>query len=187
MTQIYYIRHAEPNYNNHDDVGRELTARGKADSRLVTEFLLDKEIDMILSSPYRRAVDTLRHFAETIRMPIEHMADFRERKVDTGWIDDFDAFSRQQWADFDYHLPGGESLRQVQERNVAALEMLLREHAGKHIVIGGHGTAVSTLLNHYDPTFGHAQFEQIRRIMPWIARLDFDGTTFLGWEGFTVK
>lgn len=182
MTQIYYVRHAEPNYHNHDDVERELTARGHADAHRVTACLQDKGIAHIYSSPYRRALDTLRPFAEAMRLPIVHVPDFRERKVDACWIDDFDSFSRQQWADFDFHLPGGESLREVQKRNVAALEALLQAHEGQRVVIGGHGTAVSTLLNHYDPSFGHAQFEGIRRIMPWIVRLDFDGSTFLGWE-----
>lgn len=27
-TTIYFIRHAEPNYQNHDDMARELTIKG---------------------------------------------------------------------------------------------------------------------------------------------------------------
>ncbi|MBQ8200506.1 MAG: histidine phosphatase family protein [Clostridia bacterium] len=187
MTQIYFVRHAEPNYRNHDDQSRELSARGLEDRKLVTAFLLDKDIDAVLSSPYRRAVDTVRHFADTVRKPIEHIADFRERRVDSVWIDDFDDFCRKQWADFDYHLADGESLREVQTRNVTALQRVLQTHAGQRVVIGGHGTAISTILNHYDPSFGHAEFEAIRRLMPWIIRLDFDGDTFLSMERFNLK
>lgn len=187
LTQVYFVRHAEPNYRNHVDSERELSARGLADRHLVTDFLLDKGVTAVFSSPYRRAADTIRPFAEAVRLPIEHVPDFRERCVDNVWIDDFDAFSRQQWTNFDYHLESGESLREVQARNVAALEKLLISHEGQRIVIGGHGTAISTVLNRYDPSFGHAQFEEIRRLMPWIVRLDFDGLRFLGWEGFPLK
>lgn len=187
VTQVYFVRHAEPNYRNHVDTERELTPRGLADRSLVTDFLRDKEISAVFSSPYRRAVDTIKPFAEEARLPIEHVHDFRERRIDSVWIEDFDAFCRRQWADFDFHLTDGESLREVQTRNVAALERLLHTHAGQRIVIGGHGTAISTVLNHYDPSFGHAQFEAIRRVMPWIVRLDFEGTDFLRWEGFTLK
>lgn len=187
MTQIYFVRHAEPNYRNHHDADRELSPRGLAERHLVTDFLLDKGVDAVLSSPYRRAADTIRPFAEAVRLPIEHVADFRERRVDSVWIDDFDAFSRRQWADFDYRLEDGESLREVQQRNIAALQRVLAEHEGQCVVIGGHGTAISTVLNYFDPSFGHAQFEAIRRQMPWIARLDFDGTTFLRWEAFPLK
>lgn len=187
MTQIYFVRHAEPNYRNHDDIGRELTSRGMADRELVTAFLMDKGIDAVLSSPYRRAVDTVRHFADTVRLPVVHITDFREREVADEWIDDFNSFSQHQWADFDFALPGGECLREVQARNIAALEQVLRDYEGQRVVIGGHGTAISTVLNHYDPSFGNDGFERIRRLMPWIVRLDFDGDAFLGMEEFPLK
>jgi len=187
MTQIYFVRHAEPNYRNHDDVSRELTPRGMADRELVTAFLLDKSIDAVLSSPYRRAVDTVRHFADTVRLPVIHIPDFREREVADEWIDDFNSFSRRQWADFDYALPGGECLREVQARNIAALQQVLLEYEGMHVVIGGHGTSISTVLNHFDPSFGNEGFERIRRLMPWIVRLDFEGLRFLGMESFPLK
>lgn len=187
MTRIYFVRHAEPNYRNHDDASRELSPRGMAERELVTAFLLDKEISAVLSSPYRRAVDTVRHFADTVRLPVIHVNDFREREVANEWIDDFNSFSRQQWADFDYALPGGECLRVVQERNIAALQLVLQEYEGQNVVIGGHGTAISTVLNHYDPSFGNDGFERIRRLMPWIVRLDFSGTALLGIEEFPLK
>ena len=70
MTTIYFVRHAEPNYRNHDDASRELSPRGLEDRILVTDFLMDKDVSAVLSSPYKRAVDTVRHFADTVRMPI---------------------------------------------------------------------------------------------------------------------
>ncbi len=187
MTQIYFVRHAEPNYRNHDDASRELSPRGMADRELVTAFLLDKGIDAVLSSPYRRAVDTVRHFADTVRLPVIHIPDFREREVAGEWIDDFNSFSRRQWADFDFSLPGGECLRDVQARNIAALRQVLLEYEGKRVAIGGHGTSISTILNYFDPTFGNDGFERIRRLMPWIVRLDFDGDRFLVMEDFPLK
>lgn len=187
MTRIYFVRHAEPNYRNHDDASRELSPRGLEDRKLVTDFLMDKGITAVLSSPYRRAVDTVRHFADTVRLPVVHIADFRERRVDREWIPDFDAFSRRQWEDFDFRLEDGECLREVQERNIAALNRVLDEYAGQSVAIGGHGTAICTVLNHYIPSFGHAGFEQMRRLMPWIVRLDFEGRTFVGMESFALK
>ena len=71
MTTVYFVRHAEPNYDNHDDRLRELSNKGLQDRKLVTEFLLDKHIDVILSSPYKRAIDTVAVFAETSNLKIE--------------------------------------------------------------------------------------------------------------------
>ena len=31
MTSIYFVRHAEPNYRNHDDLTRELSTKGLQD------------------------------------------------------------------------------------------------------------------------------------------------------------
>lgn len=49
MTTIYFVRHAEPNYDNHDDLSRELSNKGLQDRKLVKKFLLDKRIDAALS------------------------------------------------------------------------------------------------------------------------------------------
>ena len=179
MTTVYFVRHAQPNYENHDDFSRELSAKGLQDRLLVTEFLLDKGIDAVLSSPFKRAVDTVRDFAEKMGFPIETIGDFRERRVDSGWIEDFDAFSRMQWSDFTYKLSDGESLGEVQRRNIRALEQVLEQYAGQNIVIGSHGTALSTIINYYDPSFGHADFERIKGLMPWVVQLDFEGTALM--------
>lgn len=184
MTQIYFVRHAEPNYTNHDDLTRELSPKGLQDRHAVTVFLRDKGVSAVLSSPYRRALDTIRPFAEEAGLPIIQVQDFRERCITGAWIDDFNTFARRQWADFDYALPGGESLREVQHRCVAALEQVLQTYAGQRVVIGGHGTAISTVLNYYRPSFGYESFEAIRHVMPWIVRLDFDGMQFIRMESF---
>lgn len=174
MTRVFFVRHAEPNYENHDDMTRELTPKGMEDRKLVTAFLSDKNIDVVLSSPYKRAVDTVADFAEKNGLPIETIDDFRERKVGNGWIEDFTEFSRSQWADFTYKLPEGECIREVQYRNIAALNEVLNRFFGKNIVIGSHGTALSTVINYYDNSYDYEDFEKIRFLMPWIVEFVFD-------------
>lgn len=96
MTTVYFVRHAEPNYSNHDDTLRELSPKGMEDRKLVTEFLGDKHIDIVLSSPYKRAIDTVRDFADSYGLSIDSINDFRERKVDSVWIEDFTSFAKKQ-------------------------------------------------------------------------------------------
>ncbi len=81
--------------------------------------------------------------------------DSGKEKVDSGWIDDFTSFTQKQWDDFNYKLPDGECLQEVQERNVSALLKLIEHYKGKNIVIGGHGTALSTIINYFDASFGY--------------------------------
>lgn len=174
MTKVYFVRHAQPNYENHDDRERELTEKGLRDREGVTAFLADKDIDVVISSPYRRAVDTVRDFADRYGFEIEMVEDFRERRIDSVWIEDFNAFARRQWADFDYRFSDGESLREVQERNIKALQDVLIRYAGKNIVVGSHGTALSTIIHYYDYSFGYDDFEKIKGKMPWIVQFTFD-------------
>lgn len=39
MTTIYFVRHAQPDYDWKDDITRPLTKKGLQDSKMVTEFL----------------------------------------------------------------------------------------------------------------------------------------------------
>lgn len=174
MTIVYFIRHAEPNYNNSNDALRELTQKGLEDRKLITKFLSNKNIDVVLSSPYKRSIDTVKPFAEKYNFEIKVIDDFRERKVDSIWIEDFTTFCIQQWSDFSYKLSDGETLGEVQKRNIIALKNVIKKYPDKNIVIGSHGTAMSTIINYFDNTFGYVDFEKIKGLMPWVIKLIFD-------------
>lgn len=186
MTKVYFVRHCEPNYNNRDDMTRELTAKGMADRELVTQFLSDKNITVVLSSPYKRAVDTVAHFADSKGLNIEIVDDFRERNVDSVWIEDFVAFSKAQWADFDYKLSDGESLNDVQSRNISALAKVLEKYKDRNIAIGSHGTALSTIINYYNNSFGYEDFGKIRTVMPWVVEMTFQNENCVLIKSFDI-
>ena len=186
MTIIYFVRHAQPNYQNHDDLTRELTAQGLCDRMKVVEALKDQPLHAVLSSPYKRAVDTVQPLADARGLSVVTDADFRERKVGDGWLEDFTSFAKAQWADFDYALAHGESLRQVQRRNLAALERVLTAYEGQTVAIGSHGTTLSTVVEHFAPGFGYAGFDRIRDVMPWVVRFTFDGQTCLDVEALEL-
>jgi len=88
----------------------------------------------------------------------------------------------KRWKDFDFCEKGGESLRSVQSRNIEALHEILIKHQCKTIVIGTHGTALSIILNYYDPGFNCDSFKRIWFWMPYVIRLDFHGTNIVGKE-----
>lgn len=90
------------------------------------------------------------------------------------WIEDFTSFTKKQWSDFTYKLSDGECLQEVQTRNISALQQVINQYAGKNIVVGSHGTALSTIINYYDNSFGYSDFDKIRNVMPWIVKFVFD-------------
>ncbi|MGQ9413127.1 histidine phosphatase family protein [Streptococcus pluranimalium] len=170
---IYLIRHAEPNYNNHQDDERELTAKGLQDCQLLLDYFKDITIDRIYSSPFKRTLQTIDELAKEKSLPIQIKENFRERKIDDVWIDDFNTFSQRQWQDFNYKLAKGESLQEVQDRNIQQLQEILKEQETS-IIISSHGTAISTILNYYDHQFAFDNFQAIKQLMPFLAILLFE-------------
>ena len=53
MTTVYFVRHAQPNFDNHDDLTRELSPKGLQDRLLVRDLLADVPVDAVLCSPWR--------------------------------------------------------------------------------------------------------------------------------------
>jgi len=178
MTTIYFIRHAQADNSIRDGRVRPLTEKGLRDRQLVTKFLRDKRIDAVLTSPFRRSIETIAPFAQQNGFEIALVEDFRERESDTNWDrSTYYTFMERQWADFNYTLSDGECLAEVQARNIAALQQVLARHKDKNIVIGTHGTALSTIINFYDNTYGFQGFLAMLQILPWVVKMDFDGQT----------
>lgn len=100
---------------------------------------------------------------------------FRERKMGIKSHD----YLKQRWDDFSFCEEEGENLASVEQRNIEALNEILIKHPDMNIVIGTHGTALSTILNHYDTSFGHNGFKRIHNSLPYIIRLDYDGNKLI--------
>ena len=169
ITRIIFVRHAQAEYGE-DDRTRPLTESGLKNRDIVIKTLKDMKIDCFLSSPYKRSFDTIKPAADHFKLNIITDERFRERKVgswEEGWLE-------KRWADFSCAEEGGECLFSVQSRNIEALGEVLKDHENETVVIGTHGTALSTILNYYDNTFGLKNFLKIVNLMPYIIELDFE-------------
>lgn len=173
MTSIYFIRHAQPDHGCEDDRTRPLSDEGLADSRKVTDFLKNIKIDYYISSPYKRSIDTIKESAIEHRIDIIMDERLKERKQGLNG-NNFEMF-QNRWNNFDFHEDGGESLNMVQTRNLEAILEILNKYKDKNIVIGTHGTALSTILNYFEPSYCCNDFLRIIDFMPYIIRIDFDG------------
>lgn len=178
MTKIYFVRHAQPEHAWEDDRTRPLTGEGKRDSAIVFEFLKDKHIDAFYSSPYKRSMDTIADSADFFGKDIITDEDLREREK--GENGNNHGMFQKRWADHNYHEEGGESIAMVQKRNIRALTEILRDNIDKEVVVGTHGTALSTILNFYDKSFGCDDFLRIIDWMPYVIELDFEGDKLVG-------
>ena len=173
MTTVYFVRHAQPDFTHRNDLTRPLTKEGQSDSKTVLEFFRDKHIDAFYSSPYKRSIDTIKETAEYFGIDI--ITDVRLRERENGIGGNTTDYFRKRWADMNFCESGGECLNSVQSRNIAALNDILSAHENKTVIIGTHGTALSTILNYYDRSFGVNDFLRIIDWMPFIIGLYFDG------------
>jgi len=176
MTRVYFVRHAQPDHAWEDDRSRPLTMEGREDSRKVLEFLQDKNIDSFYCSPYKRSMDTI--WETAAHYETEIITDERLRERESGRNGNHHGMFRKRWEDHDFHEEGGESIAMVQERNVAALTDILQKNDGRNIVIGTHGTALSSILNYYDTDYDCDSFLRILDWMPYIIELDFEDGKF---------
>lgn len=178
MTRVYFVRHAEPEHAWEDDRTRPLTAEGRRDAAIVTEFLKDKKIDVFYCSPYKRSMDTIADAAALFAKEI--IADERLREREKGPDGNNYGMFQKRWADFTYHEEGGESIDMVQKRNMEALREIMSTNPGKAVVVGTHGTALSAILNYYDKDFSCEDFLRIINWMPYVIELDFEGDVLVG-------
>ena len=172
-TNIYFVRHAQPDHSWQDDRSRPLTEAGKNDCRTVLDLFKTLPIERFYCSPYRRSLDTIAETADSFHKTI--IVDERLRERECGQEGNNQTMFQKRWADKDFHEEGGESIHMVQRRNIEVLNEILLNDRERTVVIGTHGTALSSILNYYNPEFNCDSFLKIIDWMPYILELVFQG------------
>lgn len=170
-TFIYFVRHAESPYVEGMDRFRGLSDKGKSDAHKVKIILKDEEIDIFISSPYERAIQTIKDAAGTKEIIL--FEDLRERQI--GLINhmDFKEAKQKVYQEISFSFADGESTQQAQGRAVKTIEYILNEYMGKKMVIGTHGDIMTLIMNHFDKQYGFEFWESTT--MPDIYKLKFEG------------
>jgi len=156
VTVFHLLRHGEHVLRGRVLAGRSpgvgLSARGRAEIAAVADRLVDEPIAALYSSPLQRARETAEILSEKLGLPIEYRDDVLE--LDFGeWTGlTFDAVrADERWRLWSTcrsiaTVPGGESMRQVQERAVKALCELHQTHREGTVVVVSHGDVIRAAL-----------------------------------------
>ena len=139
-----------------DEPDWPLTERGRQQALDIVPQLVKLGIDAIYSSPFPRAIDTVRPFADQQGLPIRVRHDLRERKWTDDWLPDayIQSAIAKTWEDFQFAFPDGESSAACQLRVVAAVTDIVGKHPGETLLVSSHGSALSLLLNQIDRSYG---------------------------------
>lgn len=182
MKTIYLVRHCkaagqEPN--------APLTEQGQADAVRLQEFFEDKNIEVIISSPFIRAMDTIKPFAEA--RGIRTLVDDRlmERVLCstemTGWMEKLE----ETYLDLDLRYEGGETSNEAMKRGVAVIEEL-KERDANHIIIVTHGALLSLILKNYDKEIGFNEWKGLTNPDVYVLELTEDQAEVMHcWECWT--
>jgi len=149
VTTLILVRHAQSAPRPElPEAEFPLSELGRQQARRLASVLRELGVDALVSSPYQRAIDTLRPYAEAARLEIAVDTDLRERSLG-GWLESVEAVNEaitKMHADLDFILPGGESGRACLARYQAAVERAIAANAGHTIAVGTHGGVVSHFL-----------------------------------------
>jgi 2,3-bisphosphoglycerate-dependent phosphoglycerate mutase len=171
---LYFIRHAHSIFTP-DELVRPLSEQGQRDAERITQLLEKENIDYVLSSPYKRAVQTVEGIADLCGKEIIIENGFRERLLSEGPVENFDSAVKKVWDDPTFAWQGGESNITAQKRGVEATRTVLEAYCGTNIVIGTHGNIMVLIMNKFNEKYGFNFWKELE--MPDIYKLIFDGTT----------
>lgn len=155
-----------------------MSEKGLVDAKQITNLLILEDIEVVVSSPYKRAVQTVEGITDHLKTKIEIIDSFKERILSVHPVADFNEAMLQVWFDFDFSLPSGESNRNAQARGVQATKEILQKYEGQKVVIGTHGNIMVLIMNYFDPTYDYHFWEQLQ--MPDIYQLTFYEQQLIG-------
>ena len=179
MTTIYFVRHAHSTYTK-EERERPLSEKGHCDAENVTHLLKDKHIDVVISSPYKRAIQTVQGIANTYKLSIQTEEDLRERLLSTEPVSNFNDAMQNVWEDWSFAYEGGESNDVAQRRAVICIQNILKKYEGKNIVIGTHGNIMVLLMNYFNSKYDLEFWKTLH--MPDVYKLNFDKNRFISAE-----
>lgn len=170
LTNLYFVRHAHSIYSP-DELSRPLSEKGMVDAMQITDLLLQENIEVVVSSPYKRAFQTVEGIANHLKKDIEIMDGFKERLLSDQPVADFNEAILKVWSDYDYSLPGGESNLVAQARGVQVTKEILKNYEGQNIAIGTHGNIMVLIMNYFESIYNYRFWKQLE--MPDIYKLTF--------------
>jgi probable phosphoglycerate mutase len=159
MKQLLIVRHGQTDWNAQglyqgaSDV--ELNHAGRRQALEIASRLGDRyAIDVIVSSPLRRAVETAEIIASVLSLNVHTMDQFAERNAGVyEGLTPAEAKTKypEVWAQNitrQLHMapPGGETILEVGARVLDGLRELRARFAGKHVLLVAHGYVARMLF-----------------------------------------
>ncbi|ASK63397.1 histidine phosphatase family protein [Virgibacillus phasianinus] len=184
MKKIYLVRHCLAEGQHKDS---PLTTVGMRQAILLSQFF-DKQnltFDGVISSPYLRAIESIKPFAKSNNLHVDVDERLQERILSNEPVDDWMEVLEQSFNELDFKLPGGESANDAINRGNAVYKSVMENKDLNNIILVSHGNLISLILKSFDPTIGFDEWKNLNN--PDVYLLESNGVqhsiTRL-WEGY---
>ncbi|MED3562038.1 histidine phosphatase family protein [Bacillus xiapuensis] len=157
MKKIYVIRHCEAEGQSPE---AQLTDRGNEQALDLSEFFSNIKIDRIISSPYKRALDSIKPLAKKSNVEVEIDRKLTERILSTKNFSDWFEKLRNTFDDIALKFEGGESSREAMERIVEVVEEAFSRNNNNTVIVT-HGNLMSLLLMYFNKDFGYDNWKNL--------------------------
>lgn len=156
---------------------RGLTRKGEIDASKLARLLDDTNLEVFISSPYTRAILSIKELANNSGKDILIYENFKECEFQRGdkVIPNEQVYPlvKKMFLNHDYAMPGGETYNQCMSRAISELESVLRNFKGKNIAISTHGFVMTLMISYFIEKIGYDFLVETTK--PDVYLLKFDG------------
>ena len=151
---IYVTRHGQTEWNAENKVcgitDIALTEKGIAQAEELAEQVKEKNIEIIISSPMKRAIATSQIVSKKCHIPIT----VDDRLIEQNYgiyegVDRKDEHFLANKRNFAYRYPSGESMMQVAARVYPLLDEIKKKYMGKNVLIICHGGVCRVIRTYF--------------------------------------
>ncbi len=157
--RLFFVRHCE---TTGQDPTAPLTPAGWQQALDLADHFAPQGVDLLVSSPYTRAQQSIAPLAERMGLTVETDARLAECTLASPPLRDlhFRDAIRQLFDDADLAWPGGESRRQVTARGRDALDAVF-SHPAQTPVMMAHGLLMAFVLRSLDSRFDYQAWTEL--------------------------
>lgn len=159
LKSLIVVRHCE---TEGQDREAPLTTKGFTQADELTKFFINRNdsVSKIISSPYKRALQTIQPLAQHLQKKIVKDARLSERILSPTPLDNWTELLEKSFENLDFSVEGGESNRQAFQR-VAPLIRSELESEESTVVFVTHGNLMTCILKYFDPQIGFQEWKSL--------------------------
>lgn len=157
VKQLYIVRHCKAQGQESEAA---LTVEGQAEALALRSFFQQKRVDRIISSPFKRAIQSIEPLAAERGVAIEEDHRLKERELSDRPLSDWLEKLERTYSDKNLAYSGGESSHAATERAKAVIDERMQQDE-EAVLLVTHGNLMSLILGEYIENFGFEEWKKL--------------------------